>query len=132
MRWWRSLIIIPALASVVGLGASAPGDAATDRALHVELSTQPTENARYQIALAYRDGYALNTRAPKDARLVLALEDGRRFHAAHFSHEPSGARLALDSPGHSPPRGNLTALLCKQDRCKKVVVSIDWRSAKTH
>lgn len=127
---WRLLPL--AATCVVVLGASAPDDAGmAANTLQIELSNERDDNTRHQLAVAYLGGYILNERAPREARLVLVLEDGRRFHAAHFSHERSGARLAFDAPANPPPSGELTALLCKPDRCKKVVVDLDWRASKT-
>ena len=115
---------------------------ATGGVMRAELIALPGERASFELALTYRDGYALNARAPEDERLALALDDGRRFHAGHFTHtrstkrgENASSKLSFspltsdDIDAASSPRGELTALLCKPTRCKRVVLDLVWRPA---
>lgn len=81
---------------------------------------------RLALSLEPLDGFELNARAPASRRLVLTLPGAppRVFDADDFSHE--GARASIVFQAEAAPPAELVALLCREDRCRRVALTIEW------
>lgn len=97
----------------------------------VLVATTATQRAgadvTHTLELRFHDGYTLNTHAPASRRLVLTINANttppERYDADDFTYTDRGATLTLHNHATT---GDLTALLCRVDRCRRVTTTVKW------
>ena len=83
----------------------------------VDVEVSRAERGAHVVSLSLAQGYALNTRVPKDRRLRLEVGD-RTWTTGSFTRAPGHARVEIEARGAR--QGLLTAYLCRPDRCTRV------------